>query len=81
MRVVTVRQARTQFSRLLEEVQRGEVIIITRGRTPIARLVPYEEANRRPLGFVPGRMDEAFFEPLPEEELAKWERDISLTPT
>jgi len=73
MRVVTVREARAHLSRLLEEVRRGETILIVRGRTPVARLVPYEEPERRPLGFVPGRLEECFFEPLPEEELAAWE--------
>ena len=40
MRQVGVYQAKTQLPRLLNEVERGETITITRHGRPIARLVP-----------------------------------------
>jgi prevent-host-death family protein len=38
--MLNVRQARTQFSQLLDRVQCGEEIIITKAGRPIARLAP-----------------------------------------
>ena len=45
------------------------------GRVPPVQfplLVPLEKPQQRPLGFVSGYVSDAFFEPLPEEELASW---------
>jgi prevent-host-death family protein len=38
--------AKAQFAELLDQVERGETIVITRHGKPIARLVPDEEARR-----------------------------------
>ncbi len=38
--------AKAQFAELLDDVERGETIIITRHGKPVARLVPDEEARR-----------------------------------
>jgi prevent-host-death family protein len=40
MKQIGVYQARTQLPRLLDEVERGETITITRHGRPVARLVP-----------------------------------------
>ena len=46
-RVVGSYQARTHFSELIEQVEAGEEITITRHGTPVARLVPIQrEASR-----------------------------------
>jgi prevent-host-death family protein len=68
---VNIHAAKTHLSRLLDRVARGEEIIIARAGTPIARLSPYTP-KERPLGFVRATIDDSFFEPLPEEELAAW---------
>jgi prevent-host-death family protein len=63
---VTVTEAKTQLSSLLERVSEGEEIVIRRGRRPIAKLVSY--APNRPRR-VPGDlareiwMSEDFDEP------------------
>jgi prevent-host-death family protein len=44
-REVQACEAKTHFARLLDEVERGETIIITRHGRPIARIVP--EASQR----------------------------------
>ena len=44
-REVQASEAKTHLPRLLDEVERGETIIITRHGRPIARIVP--EADRR----------------------------------
>jgi antitoxin (DNA-binding transcriptional repressor) of toxin-antitoxin stability system len=51
-------------------------VIIARGKTPVVRLVPVENAKpRRQFGAMKGRasVGPEFFEPLPEEELRLWE--------
>ena len=68
---VNVHEAKTHFSRLLERVARGEEIIIAKAGRPIARLAPLSPSDR-PLGFVAARLDPAFFDPLPADELAAW---------
>jgi prevent-host-death family protein len=39
-------EAKTHLSALIEEVERGNEIIITRRGAPVARLVPADEARR-----------------------------------
>jgi prevent-host-death family protein len=71
---VNVHEAKTHLSRLLERVQAGEEIIVAKNGKPYARLVPLEPPpTKRELGFLHGQVTDAFFEPLPEEELAAWE--------
>ncbi|HYA80533.1 MAG TPA: type II toxin-antitoxin system prevent-host-death family antitoxin [Methylocystis sp.] len=45
MREVQASEAKTHLPSLLDEVERGETVVITRHGKPIARLVP--EADRR----------------------------------
>lgn len=47
MRQVTVHEAETHLSRLLDEVQAGEEIIVARGREPVARSVPLKPSGGR----------------------------------
>lgn len=70
---MNVQEAKTRLSQLLAASERGEEIIIARDGTPVVRLVPVTEPEARPVGFVAGAVTEAFFEPLPEDELARWE--------
>ena len=73
---VNVHVAKTQLSNLLERVARGEEIIIAKAGKPIARLVPLAPIER-PLGFVQASIDDSFFEPLPETELAAWDQTVA----
>jgi prevent-host-death family protein len=73
MQIVNVHEAKTHFSKLLSRVNAGEEIIIAKAGKPCARLVPLSPAKRTP-GIVKGAVTEAFFEPLPEEELRSWEK-------
>jgi prevent-host-death family protein len=45
MRKIQASEAKTHLPQLLDAVERGETLVITRHGRPIARLVP--EANRR----------------------------------
>jgi len=73
---VNVQDAKTRLSELLGRVEHGEEVTIARGGTPIARLVPLHQPASRVLGFAPGSLDEAFFEPLPADELEAWENPL-----
>ncbi|MYA50754.1 MAG: type II toxin-antitoxin system Phd/YefM family antitoxin [Chloroflexi bacterium] len=75
MTTVNVREAKTQLSRLLAQVEAGEEVIIARNGKPVARLVPCRPQGKRQPGTMKGliSIDERFFEPLPEEELRLWE--------
>ena len=77
---VNVHDAKTRLSQLLERAHAGEVIVIAKGGTPYARLCPLEELEPRKPGLLAGKLGEAFFEPLPEEELALWEGATSTPP-
>ncbi len=73
---VTIHAAKTHLSQLLARVEGGEEIIIARGKDPIAKLVPFRpQAPQRRFGARQGEISlrPAFFDPLPEAELAGWE--------
>ena len=77
MKVVTIHAAKTNLSRLIEEVAGGEQIVIARGKDPVARLVPIAPQQKgRVFGAMRGRAktDRRFFAPLPDEEIKAWER-------
>lgn len=65
---VNVHEAKTNLSRLLERVERGEEIVIARAGKPVAKLVAIRTvAERRPIGMYKGQiwMSEDFDAPLP----------------
>ncbi|AYH45471.1 type II toxin-antitoxin system prevent-host-death family antitoxin [Azoarcus sp. DN11] len=72
--VVNVHEAKTHFSRLLEQAHAGQEIILAKAGKPYARLMPLAPATtvRRP-GRLAGRIGDAFFEPLPDAELDAWD--------
>jgi prevent-host-death family protein len=76
MRTVNIHEAKAQLSRLIAEVEAGEDIVLVRGGKPVARLVRIGDgAPARRFGAMRGRarVDDAFFGPLPDPELAAWE--------
>jgi prevent-host-death family protein len=70
---VDVHEAKTQLSRLLDRAHAGEEIVIAKNGEPDARLVPLEKPKAREPGLLKGKVEDEFFEPLPESELAAWE--------
>ena len=75
MAKVNVHEAKTNLSRLLLQVEAGEEVVIARNGEPVARLVRVQKRGKRQFGSMKGRikLDDSFFDPLPEEELAAWE--------
>ncbi|HBA89068.1 MAG TPA: type II toxin-antitoxin system prevent-host-death family antitoxin [Geobacter sp.] len=70
MTVVKMHEAKTQLSRLVEEVNGGGEVVIARGNMRIAKLVPYTTTKRaRKPGYLKGKIKIAadFDAPLPEE--------------
>lgn len=75
MTVVSVHEAKTHLSRLIEKVLAGEEVVIARNKEPVVRLVREAPQKKRPLlGAFKGQFEltDAFFEPLPDDELALW---------
>jgi prevent-host-death family protein len=73
----TIFEAKTNLSELVKKARKGETVIITSGRsrTPVAKLEAIRVIPRKRLGALetPGFvLSEAFFEPLPENELRLW---------
>ncbi len=74
--LVTIHQAKTNLSRLIQRASGGEEVIIARGSKPVARLVPIGEVKgKRQPGSLKGKLvvGREFFEPLPADELSSWE--------
>ena len=74
MKQVSVREAKSNLSRLLQEVAAGQDVVITRSGRPVAKLVNVEE-GRPILGIDKGRfvVPEDFDAPLDEELLRAFE--------
>jgi antitoxin (DNA-binding transcriptional repressor) of toxin-antitoxin stability system len=77
MLIATVHQARTKLSKLLEQVERGEEVLLVRGKKVMARIVPTPAPPRkRRLNILQGKLTvgRKFFEPLADQELNDWNR-------
>jgi len=71
MLVTNIYEAKTHLSKLLDQVQHGEEVIIGKAGKPIAKLIPYtaKRKNRKP-GSLKGKIKIAKdFDELPEEML------------
>jgi prevent-host-death family protein len=73
----TIFEAKTKLSELVKKAQTGEEVIITSGREkrPVARLeaIPAVKSKRLGVCYDPNfKLGDAFWEPLPEEELRLW---------
>jgi len=69
----TVNQAKTNFSRILKEVEAGQEVVVMRGKKPVAKIVAIDaESSRKALaGAYAERIswtDDAF-DPMTDQEL------------
>jgi prevent-host-death family protein len=70
---INIREAKTNFSKLLLRVAAGEEVTITKAGVPVARLVPVmPKTGKRKLGLYSGKiwMADDFDAPLPDDILA-----------
>lgn len=74
---VTIHQAKTHLSRLLQQVEAGEEVVVCRGKLPVARIVPSgpSRVSRPKVGKATSRRFDIpadAFAPLVDEELKQW---------
>ncbi|MDR0347039.1 MAG: type II toxin-antitoxin system prevent-host-death family antitoxin [Coriobacteriales bacterium] len=74
MDCMSIYEAKTGFSALIDKVQKGSTVLITKRGEAVAKIVPLSTAdNKRKLGLMSlPELPDSFFEPLPEEELGLW---------
>ena len=73
--IVNVHAAKTNLSKLIEQAEAGEEVIIARNSEPVVRLVPVGRPKpKRVFGALAGKiaLTPEFFEPLPDDELEAW---------
>jgi prevent-host-death family protein len=76
MEKVNIHQAKTNLSRLIEEVSNGAEIVIAKAGKPVAKLVPLTAPKRvRKLGTLKGKIKipDDFDAPLPAKVIASFE--------
>jgi prevent-host-death family protein len=74
MKQVNVHEAKTHLSRLLEEVEAGEDVVIARNGRPVARVVPFRTGGKRQPGAWRGKVHiQDDFDELPGSVLAAFE--------
>ena len=76
---LNIHEAKTHLSRYLDELAKGEIIILCKRNIPIAEIRPIhpQRKDHRPLGLARGEFEVTpeFFEPLPDEILASFNGD------
>lgn len=74
---IDIQQAQADLTRYLEDVARGETIILCKDNEPIAeiRRLAAQAKEPRPLGLAKGQVEilSGFFEPLPDDLLDAFE--------
>lgn len=80
MKLVNVHEAKAHLLEYLARVEAGETLLIARRNKPVARLAPVSPEDAaprtlRPIGLAKGaiRIRPSFFEPMSDEELARWQ--------
>jgi prevent-host-death family protein len=85
MPVFNIHEAKTHFSRLVEDAAAGREVVIAKAGKPIVKLVPLQgdatgKKKPRKLGILAGtgEIPEALFDPLPDDMLAEFEKPLDL---
>jgi prevent-host-death family protein len=76
---INIYTAKTQLSRLVDQANAGEEVVITRHGRPVARLVPAAAAEPRKPGLLEGEgywMADDFDAPLPDDLLDLFEGKV-----
>jgi prevent-host-death family protein len=76
---INVYAAKTHLSRLIDQVNAGEEVVITRHGRPVARLVPARAAKPRKPGLLEGKgywIADDFDAPLPDDLLDLFEGKV-----
>ncbi len=72
---VNIHEAKTHLSKLLQRVNAGEEVIISKAGKPVAKIVPIAKQARRRFGIDRGefKVPEDFDAPLPKKVLDSFE--------
>jgi prevent-host-death family protein len=75
---VNIHEIKARLSHYIELVEGGEQVVICRRNVPVAEVLPVadtapEAKPRLGSALGQGRVLPAFFEPLPDDDLALWE--------
>lgn len=74
MKTINVHEAKTHLSHYLDEVEKGERVVVCRRNRPVAeiRALPKRAVEKRPIGLAKGTfaVPASFFDELPDETLA-----------
>lgn len=73
MPTYTIGEAKTQLSKLVHQAEDGEEVVVRRGRTPVARIVPITDSDDT-IKRVPGRMRGRI---SMREDFDEWPPDIA----
>lgn len=80
MATFNIHEAKTNFSRLVDDAAAGKEVVIAKAGKPVARVVPFavsasSEKPRRRLGLFAGEMTvpDDYNDPLPDSILASFE--------
>lgn len=79
---LNIHEAKTHLSRYLEDLARGEIIILCKRNVPVAEIRGISSRDtvaKRPTGLARGELEvpESFFDPLPEDILAAFDGESS----
>ncbi|MBW8882512.1 MAG: type II toxin-antitoxin system prevent-host-death family antitoxin [Asticcacaulis sp.] len=72
---VTIHTAKTQLSKLIEAAAAGEDVVVARGDTPVARIVPIRKCQFK-IGILKDELKGTvpdFLEPMDDTALDLWE--------
>lgn len=74
---VTIHQAKTHLSRLLQQVEKGEEVVVCRGKLPVAKIIPSGpgHVSRPKVGKATSQrfdIPAGAFAPLGDEDLKQW---------
>ncbi|GHU19294.1 antitoxin [Betaproteobacteria bacterium] len=74
MDTVSLYEAKTGFSALIDKASKGSGTIVAKRGVPMAKIVPIEKGEgKRTLGVMSlPELPDSFFEPLPADELERW---------
>jgi prevent-host-death family protein len=74
MITINVHEAKAHLSHYLEEVEKGELVVVCRRNRPVAEIRPItpKAVEKRPIGLAKGTftVPPSFFDELPKETLA-----------
>jgi len=76
MITINIHEAKTHLSQYLDEVEKGERVVVCKRNRPMAEIRPItpRSAERRPIGLAKGTfmVPDSFFDELPDETLAQF---------